>query len=87
MSIQSRPYYWVTCDWAECGASAQDSSEFSAWPIASWAVTDAGYAGWLAVRAADGSELHYCNKHGHWNEDEDELLPGPAEVSVEKELK
>lgn len=78
MSIQSKPYYWVTCDWEDCEANAQEDSEFAAWAEQSQAVEDAtGNNGWLSVVAADGTERYYCMEHSHWSEDEDKMVPGP----------
>jgi hypothetical protein len=79
MSIQSKPYFWVTCDWEDCEANAQEDSEFSAWADQSGAIEDAQNSGWLAVVSEDGSERYYCNNHQHWSSDENEMLPGPPE--------
>lgn len=78
MSIESKPYFWVTCDWEGCGVSAQEGSDFSAWADLSQAVEDAENGDWLTVVSADKPERHYCCNHTHWSEDEDCMVLGPA---------
>lgn len=75
MSLQSRPYYWVTCDYPGCGVSAEEGGDYTAWQ-------DPGYA---ASSALDScfitlDDLWYCWEHQvepPEDSDNDDRLPMP----------
>jgi hypothetical protein len=67
MSVKSKPYYWVVCDWPGCGMSAQEGSDYSAWSHRLDALEAALDADWWIDHKRD---LHYCDNHpSHWCSD------------------
>jgi hypothetical protein len=59
MAIQSKPFYWVTCDTDDCKATApSDDGDASAWSDESSALDDAASSEWLI----DG-DRHFCRDH------------------------
>lgn len=58
MSIQSKPYYWLTCDEPDCKRRSTEDSEFSAWESENTAIDNALDSDWLEV---DGK--FYCYDH------------------------
>lgn len=59
MSIESAPYYWVQCDYPECGLKSTEGSDFTAWADEGEAIEQAGYTDWWL--GDDGT--HFCTKH------------------------
>ncbi len=69
MSLKSAPFWWVICD--DCGASAQESSDVSAWMRQDVAVDEAlAQDWWIADRHDDDRGKDYCDdcvsKHDIW---------------------
>jgi hypothetical protein len=67
VSLKSAPYYWVVCD--DCGRSAQENADVSAWLQEDVAVDEAVSAGWwVASEHEDAEDKDYCDgcgiKHG-----------------------
>lgn len=60
MSIKSKPYYWVECDFPDCGVSAQEGSDYTAWGDVDTAEETARDADWWT---SEGGEQHYCDNH------------------------
>jgi hypothetical protein len=59
MSIQSAPYYWITCDWPECAQRCPDpDDEYSAWVDVSGALAYADDSEWQTRESH-----HYCPDH------------------------
>lgn len=81
MSIQSKPYYWVTCDFPDetgtCDSNAQEGSDYSAWAEEGAAVDQAIGDGTF-LESPDGSK-HYCDGHPRITQEElDDGKPTPA---------
>jgi hypothetical protein len=60
VSIREVTMYRVECDWPDCGASAQDDSEYFAWSDKDDAVQYAVDADW---RVSRHGVCHYCPDH------------------------
>lgn len=73
MSVQSAPFYWLTCDWPGCDVRSTEDGEYSAFDNVDSAVSDAEDCHWLVTD--DG--LHLCSAHTVWNDDLDERVPVP----------
>lgn len=61
--INSKPYYWVTCD--ACGANAMEATDYGAMSDESTAVDIAVDTGEFSTVTTDtGTTLHFCLGHG-----------------------
>lgn len=80
MSLKSKPYFWVECDWPGCGANAQEGSEYAAWGETSAARDSANDAGWWQ---SEGEALDYCEDHPMaWSSDDDDERPDPPYLLI-----
>lgn len=70
MSVQSAPYYWITCDWPGCDATAQDG-DYSAWGDHGAAYGEAVNAEWCCT----DNEGDFCPEHSTYDEETDERVP------------
>lgn len=58
MTIQSKPFYWLTCDAPGCEAKSTDESEYAAWADHGYAESEAEDSGWTFAGG-----MHYCQDH------------------------
>lgn len=71
MSLISRPYYSLACDFPGCVATSGDDGDYSAWGDVEQAYEDAYNNEWIA-----GTSLgDYCTEHQEPNPDEDAEEP------------
>ena len=63
MTMQSAPYYWLTCDQEGCTARSTDDGEYAAWADHGAARDEAVESGWVAIDGPGGGELYYCETH------------------------
>ena len=60
MTLQSAPYYWITCDATDCDNRCPDEiSEATAWERPDHAEADAAEAGWVT----DDAGRWFCTEH------------------------
>jgi hypothetical protein len=83
MATQSRPYYWLTCDYPGCTARSTDDSDYGAWEDTGQAADEAINAEWYVGELGD-----YCSEHTVMSEEEDDLDPEPRPMgtSFEEQL-
>lgn len=63
MTLQSAPYFWLTCDGLRedgerCDAKSTEGGEYGAWSDAGHAVDDATNSDWVEHEGND-----YCEEH------------------------
>lgn len=81
MSLYSKPYHTVICDFPGCDASADEGSDYAAWSEEDSARVSADDAGWW--RSVDGKD--FCNDHPvMWQSDLDTAAQplAPTEVHL-----
>lgn len=59
MSLQSAPYYWLTCDQEGCAARSTEDGDYAAWSDDGQAYDDALNGDWWTGK--DGKD--YCYQH------------------------
>jgi hypothetical protein len=67
MSVESAPYYWLTCDHVGCGVKSTKGGDYTAWGDESMAREEASCSDWIEVEGKD-----YCDNHR--NQHDPELL-------------
>jgi len=68
MAIQSKPYFWLTCDADECDSDPSDlfGGEFTAVSEKRTLYDYAGMGEWLVTYAEGSPERHFCPEHAGW---------------------
>lgn len=76
MSFTRHEMWSVLCDFPDCGADAQEDTDYVAWDDQHQAWNDASACGGWEV--FDGK--HLCQAHWHWCENaDDDAKAGPAQ--------
>ena len=61
MTLDSKPFYWMTCDAPECGVKSTEGGEFDAWADSDTAIDDARNSDfWVDVK---GDGRAFCEEH------------------------
>jgi len=71
MTIKSAPYFWYECDWEDCGLSASEGGDYSAWSEEDGAMVEA--ENWTEI-----DKKFYCDEHWHWADDDSTEVAGPG---------
>jgi hypothetical protein len=64
MSVQSKPYYWLTCDC--CGEKSTEGDDYAAWSEEADALMRAEACGWMRIDGQDYCEDCLVMGEDHW---------------------